>query len=125
VSPDDLATLADLVADRLAARLTAPAELIDAREAGRRLGRSAVWARRHADQLGAVRLGDGNRPRLAFPAHQLTALAARLDRSASPEPETPAQPAPPRRHRDRSAGTTTEPVPAALAYEGTGMPPWR
>lgn len=129
--PDDLATLADLVADRLAERLAAPtspaepAELIDAHEAGRRLGRSAVWARRHAEQLGAVRLGDGDRPRLAFPAEELVALAARLGSSASPEPEAPAQPAPPRRHRSRPQEPGAASVPAGLAYEGSGVPSWR
>jgi hypothetical protein len=125
----ELELLAELVADRLAARLAAPApaaapvELLDAHEAGRRLGRSAVWVRRHAEQLGAVRLGDGERPRLGFPADRIEAACSAG--KSSPAGEPAAHAAKPRRHRDRRDCTSPAPVLAGLAYEGQGVPPWR
>lgn len=77
--------------------------LIDAAEVARRLGCSRDHVYAHADELGAVRVGTGPRPRLRFdPA----ILAARLDGSASsarrgaqspPEPERPCRRGSPRR----------------------------
>lgn len=49
----------------------APADLIDAEEAARRLGVSRDYVYSHADELGAVRLGDGPRARLRFDPSQL------------------------------------------------------
>ena len=47
----------------------APAvELIDAREVARRSGFSRAWVYENAGRLGAVRVGDGRRPRLRFDA---------------------------------------------------------
>jgi hypothetical protein len=46
--------------------LRGDAPLLDATAVARRLGRSREWVYRHADELGAVRLGDGERPRLRF-----------------------------------------------------------
>lgn len=40
----------------------------------RRLGRSREWVYRHADELGAVRLGVGERPRLGFHPARVAAL---------------------------------------------------
>lgn len=60
--------------------LAAPAEprLLDAAEVAERFGVSAEWVRDHADDLGAVRLGDGPRPRLRFDADAVReALSAR------------------------------------------------
>lgn len=79
--PDDLTALAEMVAGRVAALLqgeSAPA-LLTAAEVGERYGVSADWVRSNADRLGVVRLGDGARPRLRFPA---AAVAEAL--SASP-----------------------------------------
>jgi hypothetical protein len=58
---DELATA---IADKLAARATG--ELIDARELANRIGRSRDWVYGNAGQLGAIRLGNGTRPRLGF-----------------------------------------------------------
>lgn len=60
--------------------LAAPPEprLLDAAEVAARFGVSAEWVRDHADDLGAVRLGDGPRPRLRFdPETVREALSAR------------------------------------------------
>ncbi len=64
LAPEQLELLADLIADRLAARQAG--ELIDAAELARRLGWSRDRVYANAGQLGAVRLGEGDRPRLAF-----------------------------------------------------------
>ena len=81
--------LADLVADRLADRLlevsafgqvtqTDSEGRIDAAEVARRYGVTRHFVYEHADELGAVRLGDGPRARLRFdPATVADALAPR------------------------------------------------
>jgi len=86
--PDDLDRLADLVVDRLAARLDGTREptgqLVDAAEIARRFGVSAEWVRTHSIELGAVRLGDGPRPRLRFDVTEVAeALGAREARRGS------------------------------------------
>jgi hypothetical protein len=134
----ELEQLADLVAERVLARLadvdtsSRSSSLIDAHEAGRRLGRSATWVRRHADQLGAVRLGDGPRPRLAFDPEQIAEhVAARCTRERSTDHEPPA-------HGDAPAPAATAPLAPRLhavpdlgddltfdPAEGRGVPSWR
>jgi hypothetical protein len=83
--------------------------LIDTRETARRLGVSADYVREHADELGAVRLGGGPKPRLRFDP---TTIAEQL----KPLPKaTPIQePSPPRR-RSRSA---TQPRGELLPIRG-------
>ncbi len=84
---------ANRVADLLAERLTEtlgelvtrepllrePVEdtprMVDAAELAEELGTSRKWVYRNADQLGAVRLTDGARPRLRFPSGQSRAIA--------------------------------------------------
>jgi hypothetical protein len=46
-------------------------ELVTTAEAAGILGRKPEWIRDHADELGAVRLTEGPRPRLYFPASEL------------------------------------------------------
>src|SRR5687768_9198007 len=45
--------------------------LLSAAEAARRLGRSREWVYRHAAELGGMRLGEGERPRLGFPPEKV------------------------------------------------------
>lgn len=69
LSEEDVRRIAEATADVLAERgLVAPAapELVDAAEVGRRLGLSADYVRRHAAQLGGVKVGDGARGRWRF-----------------------------------------------------------
>ena len=61
---EQLARLADLVADRLAERLEPT--LISAAELARRLHVSRDYVYAHRADLGAVRIGAGERPRLMF-----------------------------------------------------------
>ena len=61
-------------------------ELVDAAELARRLGIDRSWVYTHADELGAVRLGGGRKPRLRFDPN----LAA--GRVAGEPPEKSAKP---------------------------------
>lgn len=56
----------EAIARRVAAMLDKDAPLLDAAAVARQLGRSRAWVYQHAAELGAVRLGDGDRPRLGF-----------------------------------------------------------
>ena len=100
--------LADLLVDRLAARLggLVPERvepLVDAGEIARLFGRTRSWVYEHAGELGAVRLGSGPRPRLGFsPAR----VAAHFERASEPTPVTMPQLAQPRRARRRRADRT-------------------
>lgn len=58
--------VADRLADRLASHFLDDQPLLDAAGVARRLGRSREWVYRHAAEMGAVHLGDGERPRLGF-----------------------------------------------------------
>lgn len=100
---DALDRLADEIAHRLAARLGAlmPGQaeaLVDATETGRMYGKARSWVYEHAGELGAVRLGSGPRPRLAFSPGR---VAASLERVAEPPPAAQPEPAQPRRRRQR------------------------
>jgi hypothetical protein len=75
LTDEQLEQLADLIADRLAERQAG--ELIDAAELAKRIGRSREFVYANQAALGAVRLGDGERPRLAFRwPHALDGLEA-------------------------------------------------
>jgi hypothetical protein len=68
---EQLADGLGLTREQLAERLGGPApeqpeRLVDAHEIARRIGRSRWWVYEHAGELGAVRLGSGSKPRLAF-----------------------------------------------------------
>jgi hypothetical protein len=99
--PADLERLADMIASRLAELPVEPpaGELVDAQEVARRVNVAPRWVRDHAAELGAVRVGDGPRPRLRFdPASVAEALTARSVSKGSPAPDRPV-----RRRGSRSA----------------------
>lgn len=108
---DALDRLADLIADRVAERLVSltpapvqPEPLVDAAEIARLHGRTRSWVYEHAGELGAVRLGSGPRPRLAFsPARVAERLGQVAKPATAPLPETPQ----PRRRRRRAGRTAT------------------
>jgi hypothetical protein len=75
-------------------------------EAGGRLGRSAEWVRDHREELGAVALGDGPRPRLGVPSERVAAYLASSAGSRSEDPEN--RSAKPIRRRRRGAGMGRE-----------------
>jgi hypothetical protein len=98
LSDDQLERLADLIADRLAIR--SDGELIDAGQLAVRIGRNREFVYEHAQQLGAIPLGDGPRPRLAFRWPQV------LDR-LDDRPSSPSRPPAPRATRSRPAKRAT------------------
>ena len=120
---DALDRLADLIADRLAARLggltpgpVRPEPLVDAAEIARLHGKTRSWVYEHAGELGAVRLGSGPRPRLGFSP---TRVAERLVLVDHPAPVTLPALAPPRRAR-RQRGDRTPSGAELLRVRGTG-----
>jgi hypothetical protein len=74
--------IADAISDH--APRPAPAPLATADEAAAALGVTADYVRRHADELGALRVGDGPRPRLRFDLDRARAALA-----PKPAPATP------------------------------------
>jgi hypothetical protein len=91
----------DLLADRLAERLTRepdnepqePARKLSAAQVAARWGVERAWVYDHAEQLGAMRLGTGPKPRLRFDAARVAEYL-----SSSP-PAAPASPPPVTRGR--------------------------
>ncbi len=115
---DALDRLADLLAERLALRLSGPTPvraepLVDAAEIARLHGKTRSWVYEHAGELGAVRLGSGRRPRLGFsPAR----VAAALEKVDEPTPVELPHIAKPR--RGRRARTDRTPSGAELLRVG-------
>jgi hypothetical protein len=104
-----------LTREQLRERLGGPAReqpeaLVDASEIARRIGRSRWWVYEHAGELGAVRLGSGSRPRLAFWPSRVDAYlqaAAQLRQSIPAPPRARPQ----RRRRGRRTSTGVELLP--------------
>jgi hypothetical protein len=85
-------------AENGATRLLSPAELAT------RLGKSRTWIYEHADELGAIRLGDGTKPRLSFDlAIARERLAALAGGHLRPAPK-------PHRKRRRRSGNGGPPL---------------
>ena len=77
-------------------------EFLDASELARVLGVERDWIYEHRDQLGAIRLGDGPRPRLRFEVDRAVAAFRDLwsERRVVPLRDGPQAPVPrPRRSR--------------------------
>lgn len=109
---DALDRLADLLAERLAVRLSglAPAEaepLVDAAEIARRHGKTRSWVYEHAGELGAVRLGAGPRPRLAFSPARVAERLEKVDKPMTASLPKTSQ----RRRRRQRAGRTASGAP--------------
>ena len=107
-APVDLQALAREVA-RLLRADTAASSLLTANQVARRFNVARTWVYAHADELGAIRLGTGSRPRLRFDqAVVAQALAASSGRrrprraAAAPTgaPLLPITPSRPRRSLD-------------------------
>lgn len=105
LDPDDIERIADAVARRLTAHPPAaePGLLIDAATVARRLGVRRSWVYAHADQLGAIRLGDG-RGRLRFDPSRLPDRPAATVGRADEQPRC--RPGRRRRGRPRPAPAT-------------------
>lgn len=76
--------------------------MLDANAVAARLGRSAQWVRENRDQLGAIPLGDGPRPRLGFPSEAVAAFVACSADSRPPVPGPALEAGKPASRRRRS-----------------------
>jgi len=95
--------------------------LLTASEAAERLGVDRDFIYRHADELGAVRLGNGPRARLRFPEDALDAWTARDARKGSEAPAQRPDSAPRRGSRwraPRASGSGVELLPIRYANGG-------
>jgi hypothetical protein len=111
--------LADRVASLLLRRLAPepsaaqrPDRLLSAAEVSAWWGVKREWVYQHAAELGAIRIGDGERPRLRFDPDQ---VAVRLDRPRSTPPSAAPQP---RRHARRSPRIHADSEPLAFRADG-------
>ena len=104
VDADLIELLAARVVEMLAGQLQTPANstrrpgrLLSATEVSEWWGVRRSWVYQHADQLGAIRIGDGERPRLRFDLEQV----ARHLNQPSPRAPRPAPATTPRRRRSQ------------------------
>lgn len=88
LADDTIEQLADRVADLLADRAPEPssapanpAGLLSAAQVSAWWGVDRGWVYQHADQLGAIRLGAGRRPRLRFDPDRVRHAMGQPDRS--------------------------------------------
>jgi AraC-like DNA-binding protein len=99
LDPESVEAIAVRVAELLREEAPSDARLLPASEVARRFGLSRDYLYRHAEELGAVRVGDGKRPRLRFdPEVVAERLSARSIRRGS-EPRKARPKAKPRRAR--------------------------
>jgi hypothetical protein len=108
------------VLELLEGRPGTPASVtVDAGEVARRYGVTAAWVREHADQLGAIRLGNGPKPRLRFDPETVAAAMTVCQEGRRPTAsETPAPPPLRRRRRAARTGTGAELLPIRGAGGG-------
>jgi hypothetical protein len=97
LEPDAVELLATRIAELLATRLAPPTStpterfgrLLSAKEVSEWWGVSRGWVYQHARELGAVRIGDGERPRLRFDAD---VVAERFETWPATRPVAPRAP---------------------------------
>ena len=90
--PDGLEDLAELIAGRVAEILvgggsldTTQNEWLTAGQLAARLGVTAQWVYDHQNELGAIKLGSGRKPRLRFPADTTPGTERRARHRPRPE----------------------------------------
>ena len=120
LEPDQLLELAELVADLVVEQLetTPTGGLVDARTLARLLGVERSFVYRHADALGAVRLGDGPRARPRFDPEEARRRLAACHAGRKSGAADPASGAVPRRRRRRGSGTSVELLPVRGDADG-------
>jgi hypothetical protein len=118
LAPDQLAELADLVAERLQQPATQRTQrIVTAETVGAAIGRTAEWVREHGAELGGRRMGTGLRPRWGFDLDEaVSAWSARQvsERSTGAEPVTPLVS---RRRVSGSSGSGVELLPIRESRE--------
>jgi hypothetical protein len=97
----------EAIADRVAAKLRRPVTigLIEAEELAELLGVSRDWVYANKRRLGAIAIGEGERPRLRFDVERVRAVIAGGEAGGQPRPEAPA-----RRRTRRARESTPEPA---------------
>lgn len=120
LEPGQLVELAELVADLVVERLEAPAPggLVDAATLARLLGVERGFVYRHADELGAVRLGDGPRARPRFDVEEARRRLAACQGGRESAASDAASSAGLRRRRRRGSGTGVELLPVRGGDDG-------
>lgn len=90
LGPEAVEKIAQRVVELLEQRGLQQRELVDAAELARRFGIERSWVYTHAIELGAVKLGNGSKPRLRFDPE----IAARVLRKVDGKPtaDPPARP---------------------------------
>lgn len=83
LNPETVEKIARRVVEILERQGLQKRELVDAAELARRFGIERSWVYTHAIELGAVKLGDGAKPRLRFDPE----IAARVLRRVGEAPE--------------------------------------
>jgi hypothetical protein len=115
LAPDQLVLLADLVAERVVEALNGrqgEGELVDAQTLARQLAISRETVYEHAAALGAIRVGNGPKPRLRFDVDQARAAwTRRVAGENSDEPEAVAD-----------APTLRRPRPSAAQHHDDLLP---
>jgi hypothetical protein len=81
------------------------AELLSAAAVARRLGVSRDWVYEHANELGALSLGDGSKPRLRFDPETVNRVLHERGQATPPAPPAGVR-APRARRRRRPSGET-------------------
>ena len=90
----------EAIADRVISKLRRPMDgLVGVRDVARALGMSPGWVYRHADTLGAQRLGEGRKRTLRFDLAQTVQRAAAVGAAALADSTLPSSA--PRRGRPR------------------------
>lgn len=85
LAPESIEAIAQRVAELV--REPESIQFIDAEEVARRFGVSRDWVYEHAEELGAVRLGDGSRPRMRFDVHKVSEWFGSSRSSREPQGE--------------------------------------
>jgi hypothetical protein len=111
LAPEDVDAIAHRVVELLAEGQQPNPALVDAITLARILGVSSAYVYEHADELGAIRLGTGPKPRLRFDVTQATSTHQKTTPVIAPRDMAP------RRHRRRST-----PQPTVLKSRPQGLP---
>jgi hypothetical protein len=86
LDPQTIEAIALRVVELLEQRGLRKRELVDATELARRFGIERSWIYSHAIELGAVKLGDGTKPRLRFDPEIAARVLRRVDGNPAADP---------------------------------------
>jgi len=86
LDPQTIEAIARRVVELLEKRGLQNHELVDAAELARQLGIERSWVYTHAIELGAVKLGNGSKPRLRFDPEIAARVLRRVDGKPAADP---------------------------------------